>query len=361
MGNAVNGRAVHEKSFQKSCDSKFAYFDVNVKIIALAVCVKVSCKQSMSKVFSSDIGFDVALEALRDDALVGVPTETVYGLAADATNEQAVAKIYKSKGRPSFNPLIAHVSGVEMAQRYGAFPELALKLADAFWPGPLTIVVPLNESCGIAHAVTAGLGTIALRHPLGVMAKLAEALDAPIAAPSANTSGKISPTTAQHVLDDLGDKVAVVLDGGACAVGLESTVVKVDGEKIILLREGGLSAEMIEAQMGKIERGTRAPKVEAPGMLLKHYAPRLPLRINANSVRADEALIAFGTPLDGAMATRNLSKHENLEEAANRLFAIMKELEDSGAHGIAVQPIPNHGLGAAINDRLKRAAEGSGD
>jgi L-threonylcarbamoyladenylate synthase len=142
---------------------------------------------------------------------------------------------------------------------------------------------------------------------------------------------------------------------------LESTVVKVDCETILLLREGGLSVEMIEAQMGKIERGTRAPKVEAPGMLLKHYAPRLPLRINANSVRADEALIAFGTPLGGAMATRNLSKDENLEEAANRLFAIMKELEDSGAHGIAVQPIPHHGLGAAINDRLKRAAEGSGD
>ncbi len=315
----------------------------------------------MSNTVSVNFGFDDALAALKAGELVGVPTETVYGLAADAANEDAVAKIYTAKGRPSFNPLIAHVSGLDMAQRYGRLEPKVLELVATFWPGPLTIVVPLKTNCGIAAPVTAGLNTIALRHPHGVMAELAKKLDAPIAAPSANISGKISPTTAQHVADDLGDKVAMVLDGGPCVVGVESTVVKVHEGKIILLREGGLAAEDIEAVMGPIERGTNTPKIEAPGMLLKHYAPQLPLRMNAKSVKTDEALIAFGDPLDGAMITRNLSVRGNLEEAANKLFATMKELENSGANAIAVQPIPNHGLGAAINDRLKRAAEGSGN
>ena len=315
----------------------------------------------MSNIVSADFGFDEASAALKAGELVGVPTETVYGLAADATNEDAVAKIYAAKGRPSFNPLIAHVSGLEMAQRFGQFEPRALELVKAFWPGPLTIVVPLIASCGIAPSVTAGLNTIALRHPIGVMAELAKELAAPIAAPSANTSGKISPTTGQHVADDLGDKVSIILDGGPCAVGVESTVVKVNKGKITLLREGGLSGEDIERIVGPIERGTDAPKVEAPGMLLKHYAPNVPLRMNARSVRSDEALIAFGESLSGALVTRNLSVSGNLEEAAAKLFAVMKELENSGAKGIAVQPIPNHGLGSAINDRLTRAAEGSGD
>ncbi len=315
----------------------------------------------MSNTVSVDLGFDDALAALRAGELVGVPTETVYGLATDATNENAVAKIYTAKGRPSFNPLIAHVSNINMAQRYGEFELVALKLAEAFWPGPLTIVVPLKADCGIAAPVTAGLETIALRQPQGVMAKLAEKLGFPIAAPSANTSGKISPTTAQHVVNDLGNKVAIVLDNGPCTVGVESTVVKVSNGKITLLREGGLAGEEIERIVGPIERGTDAPKVEAPGMLLKHYAPRVPLRINAKSVKPDEALIAFGQPLKGALITRNLSKDGDLAEAASNLFAYMKELEQSGATGIAVQPIPKHGLGAAINDRLARAAEGSGD
>ena len=315
----------------------------------------------MSKVFSINSGLEVALCALRAGELVGVPTETVYGLAADATNDTAIAKIYKAKGRPSFNPLIAHVDSLEMAQRYGVFNAQALKAAKAFWPGPLTIVVPLKTGSGIADAVTAGLKTIALRHPRGVMAQLAGELEAPIAAPSANTSGKISATTAQHVANDLGDKLALILDGGACDVGVESTVVKITDGTATLLRSGGLPKELLEKHLGPIVQGTDNPKVEAPGMLLKHYAPRLPLRINVSSVDSNEALIAFGSSLDGAMVTRNLSPTEDLKEAANKLFAFMKELENSGAKAIAVQTIPSHGLGAAINDRLKRAAEGSGD
>ncbi|MEE9313557.1 MAG: L-threonylcarbamoyladenylate synthase [Rhizobiaceae bacterium] len=320
----------------------------------------------MDRIFNITIGYDKALAALRAGGLVAVPTETVYGLAADATNGDAIAKIYSAKGRPNFNPLIAHVSGLVMAELVGEFDELSQKLASKFWPGPLTLVVPLKTSAGIVDAVTAGLGTIALRHPAGVMATLAEDLGNPIAAPSANTSGKISPTLAEHVADDLGDKVEVILDNGACAIGVESTILKVGNGIVTLLREGGLAIETIEAEVGAVKRITTDPSkiespIEAPGQLLAHYAPSIPVRLNAKSVEKNEALLLFGPmPVNGnPHAMRNLSLEGDIDEAARNLFAMLKELDKSGAKAIAVQPIPRHGLGAAINDRLERAAEGA--
>ena len=315
----------------------------------------------MVRTISTETGFDDALAVLRDGGLVAVPTETVYGLAADATNSAAVASIYKAKGRPDFNPLIAHVSGLEMAENIGQFCETSRDLAKHFWPGPLTLVVPLNNKSTVTDAVTAGLETIALRHPMGIMAKLALALGSPLAAPSANSSGKISPTLASHVVEDLGNKVDVVLDGGSTSVGLESTILKVEGGTVTLLREGGLAIEEIEALIGPVSRAIKHQKIEAPGMLLAHYAPSLPLRLNAKRVEKDEALLQFGPMSSEGQphAMRNLSLQADLVEAARNLFAMLKELDKSGAKAIAVQAIPRHGLGAAINDRLSRAATGA--
>ena len=317
----------------------------------------------MVSILSIDDGFDPALAALRAGELVAVPTETVYGLAADASSEDAVQRIFAAKGRPDFNPLIAHVSDLAMARRVGQFDDLSLELAKAFWPGPLTIVVPLKTDAGIAPAVTAGLGTIALRQPKGVMVRLAEALGNPIAAPSANSSGKISPTLANHVAGDLGDKVSVILDDGPCSVGLESTIVRAENNALILLREGGISRERLTGTINAplIEKASKA--IEAPGQLLSHYAPSLPLRLEATSVRDSDALLAFGRDaLPGTpLAVRNLSVDGDLGEAAHNLFAMMKELDQSGARAIAVQSVPRHGIGLAINDRLARAAHGNRD
>jgi len=311
----------------------------------------------MNNVLSIDEGVERAAAILRGGGLVAVPTETVYGLAADATNRAAVASIYEAKGRPSFNPLISHVSGIDMARKFGIFDALALKLAEEFWPGPLTLVVPLRAEAKIPESVTAGLPTIALRHPKGVMAQLCAMLDAPLAAPSANSSGKISPTEAHHVSEDLGDKVDLILDGGPCAVGVESTILKVDSENVVLLREGGIAVEELEKHLGrKISAHVSDAKIEAPGQLLAHYAPRLPIRLNATSVGEDEALLAFGPQSENHAITLNLSESGNMDEAAHNLFSMMKRLDGSGAVAIAVQPIPMHGLGAAVNDRLKRAA-----
>jgi len=302
-------------------------------------------------------GFDAALAALRSGGLAAVPTETVYGLGADATNGSAVSRIFAAKGRPDFNPLIAHVSGVEMARSIAVLNDVSLKLASRFWPGPLTLVVPLKPGATIAPAVTAGLETIALRQPKGIMADLANALGNPIAAPSANSSGRISPTLAKHVMDDLGDKIDVILDGGNCDVGLESTIVKADDDGVALLRKGGIAVETLEMFLGqKLRPGTDKPKVEAPGMLLAHYAPRTPVRLNAPCANEGEVLLAFGPGVDDGPAVRNLSPEGDLHQAAHNLFAMMKELDMCGATRIAVQPIPQQGIGAAINDRLERAA-----
>lgn len=302
-------------------------------------------------------------DALVAGALVGVPTETVYGLAADATNGIACAGIYAAKGRPSFNPLISHVESLEAARRHGIFDARALSLAAAFWPGPLTLVVPRREGSPIADLVTAGLQTLALRVPdAPVMRWLAEASGRPLAAPSANLSGKISPTTADDVIGDLADKVAHVVDAGPCPIGLESTIVSLAGPRPTLLRPGGLPRAAIEAVLGEklavAEADDAAPM--APGMMTSHYAPGARVRLDARDVRSGEALLAFGSvPPENArdaVEVFNLSVAGNLAEAAANLFKGLRVLDRSGAATIAVQPVPERDLGEAINDRLRRAA-----
>jgi L-threonylcarbamoyladenylate synthase len=302
-----------------------------------------------------------AASALAGGRLVAIPTETVYGLAADATNGDAVARIFEAKGRPHFNPLICHVSDIAMAERYALIDPLSRRLIDAFWPGPLTLVVPLKPDAGIHPLVAAGLDTIALRMPRGIAGKIIAALDRPLAAPSANTSGKISGTSAEAVADDLGQKIALILDAGPSEVGLESTIVKVQGDAVLLLRPGGLAAEDIEAVIGhKLERLDQRAAIQAPGMMTSHYAPSAGVRLNVHEVREGECLLAFG-PLRArhaelAAASFNLSETGNLREAAANLFDFMKRLDGFGGTVIAVEPIPFNGLGEAINDRLIRAA-----
>jgi L-threonylcarbamoyladenylate synthase len=300
-----------------------------------------------------------AVTALRAGSLVALPTETVYGLAADAANGAAVARIFEAKGRPRFNPLICHVTDLAMARRYGIFDARAERLAEAFWPGPLTLVVPLAESAPVHALVTSGLATIALRAPRGVAREVIAAFGGALAAPSANPSGRLSPTRAEHIVESLGDRVALVLDAGPCAVGLESTIVSLAGATPVLLRPGGVPADAIEAALGvKLARAAAGDPITAPGMLASHYAPRLPLRCDATSVASDEALLAFGpkTPAGRPVATRNLSASGDLGEAAANLFALLAELDRSNATAIAVAPIPREVLGEAINDRLVRAA-----
>lgn len=306
-----------------------------------------------------------AVEVLRRGGLVAIPTETVYGLAADASNGEGVAGIFAAKGRPQFNPLIAHVSGIAMAERYVAFDVLSRKLAETFWPGPLTIVLPLKDRQDtdrpIHPLVTAGLQTLAIRMPLGRVRDIIRELDSPVAAPSANTSGRISPTSAHAVAGDLGDKLDLILDAGPCGVGVESTIVKVDGDRVHLLRPGGLAAEEIEAVIGeKLVRADHTSAIQAPGMMTSHYAPDAAMRLNVGSVKPGEALLAFGPQrvagAESAATMMNLSADGNLREAAANLFDFMRRLDATGAATIAVEPIPFDGLGEAINDRLKRAA-----
>jgi L-threonylcarbamoyladenylate synthase len=300
-----------------------------------------------------------ALALLEAGDVVAIPTETVYGLAGDATNGVAVARIFEAKGRPRFNPLIAHVADRAMADRIAGFDPLSVRLAEAFWPGPLTLVLPHRADSGIHPLVTAGLDTIALRMPRGFGGELIARLGRPLAAPSANSSGRISGTTAGLVAADLGDRIKLVVDGGATPVGLESTILKVENGKLRLLRPGGISAEEIEAVAGaKLSRG--ASGIEAPGMLASHYAPGAAVRLNVEKVGEDEALLAFGRNRargwERAVALRNLSETGDLREAASNLFAYMQALDRVGAATIAVEPIPFEGLGEAINDRLARAA-----
>ncbi len=313
----------------------------------------------MAEILPANKALEPALALLRAGDVVAIPTETVYGLAGDATNGAAVARIYEAKGRPHFNPLIAHVSDMEMAERIGRFDPLSRRLAETFWPGPLTLVVPLKPDAGIHPLVTAGLDTIALRMPRGFGAKLITALGSPLAAPSANTSGRISSTSAEAVAADLGTCIRLVVDDGATPVGLESTILKVEDGKVRLLRPGGVTAAEIEAATGmRPERGAKG--IEAPGMMLSHYAPTAGMRLAVNEVRAGEALLAFGPQrvkgADRAATTLNLSPSGDLREAATNLFSFMQELDRSGAATIAVEPIPAEGLGEAINDRLARAA-----
>ncbi len=308
--------------------------------------------------------FDAAVADLVAGRLVAVPTETVYGLAADATNALACADIYAAKGRPSFNPLIAHVESLETAERHALFDARARALARAFWPGPLTLVLPKRNDSPICDLATAGLPSVALRVPAAaIMRDLASASGRPIAAPSANRSGRISGTTAEAVAGDLGDRLALLIDAGPTPVGVESTIVALTDERPRLLRPGGIERQAIETVLGEalsspLSRPDGAP--DAPGMLSSHYAPRAALRLDAGHVEPGEALLAFGPDLpqgaEHATAVVQLSACGDLREAAARLFTAMRELDDSGAARIAAMPIPETGLGEAINDRLRRAA-----
>lgn len=293
-----------------------------------------------------------AARVLRAGGLVAFPTETVYGLGADAANGRAVARIFEAKGRPRFNPLIVHVRDLADAERHAAFGDVARRLAHAFWPGALTLVLPRRRDCRLSELVSAGLDTVALRVPAHPVAQsLIAASGLAIAAPSANPSGRITATTAEHVARALGGKVDVILDGGPTQLGLESTVVGFDGDKPVLLRAGSLPRERIEAVAGPLA-APQDDKVQSPGQLLSHYAPRAALRLNANEARPGETLLGFGP--SAPKGARNLSPGGDLAEAAANLFAMLHELDTVGA--IAVMPIPDAGLGEAINDRLRRAA-----
>jgi L-threonylcarbamoyladenylate synthase len=290
---------------------------------------------------------------------VACPTETVYGLGANALDATAIAKVFAAKERPRFNPLIVHVLGLEQAETYAAVNDTARKLIRAFWPGPLSLVLPRKKGCAIADLVSAGLDTIALRAPSNRIARaLLEAVKLPIAAPSANRSGRISPTTAAHVEAELGRVPAMILDGGPCALGLESTVIGVDGDNVTLLRLGALPREKIETMLGrKLARPEPDSHVSSPGQLAIHYAPLTPLRLDARSAKRGEALLAFGPQApEFAGPSINLSPRGDLVEAAANFFAALRTLDEAGVETIAVMPIPAHGLGEAINDRLKRAS-----
>ncbi len=313
----------------------------------------------MAEIRAVHEAMDRAIALLDSGEVVAIPTETVYGLAGDATNGEAVARIFEAKGRPRFNPLIAHVCDMEMAERIGVFDPLSRRLAEEFWPGPLTLVLPLREDAGIHSLVTAGLSTIALRMPRGFGGELIARLGRPLAAPSANSSGRVSTTTAEAVAADLGTRIRLVVDAGPTPVGLESTIVKAEGEGLRLLRPGGVAAADIEAVAGvPLTRG--AAGVQAPGMLASHYAPNAALRLDVAEVRPGEALLAFGPHRaqgwQRAVAVKNLSEGGDLREAASNLFAFLQQLDRSGATVIAAEPVPDEGLGEAINDRLFRAA-----
>ena len=307
-----------------------------------------------------------AAHCLGNGGLVAFPTETVYGLGADATNPEAIARLYQAKGRPAFNPLIAHVGNLKAAQQIARFDAQAIALASAFWPGPLTLVLPRADGCAVADLATAGLDTIAVRVPAHPVARaILLAFGGPVVAPSANLSGHVSPTTAAHVQSDLSGRIDLIVDGGAVEVGVESTIVGCF-DAPMLLRPGGLPRGEIERVLGRplvqppdeARHDTSAPL--APGMLASHYAPRTPVRLDADRLEAGEALLAFGAhAISGTNASSivmNLSARGDLQEAAANLFSYLRTLDTKGARTIAVMPIPHHGLGEAINDRLRRAA-----
>jgi L-threonylcarbamoyladenylate synthase len=315
---------------------------------------------------ASEAAADLAARCLQQGGLVAFPTETVYGLGADATNAAAIARLYQAKGRPAFNPLIAHVGDLTAATRIGQFDAQATALATAFWPGPLTLVVPKTKRCAVAELATAGLETVAIRVPADSVARaILRAFGGPVVAPSANISGHVSPTTAAHVQSDLEGRIDLIIDGGPVEVGVESTIVGCF-EAPILLRPGGVPREEIERVLGsKLERLPADAKSDsgqplAPGMLSSHYAPRTKVRLNARHVEAGDALLAFGAQAlpgaEQAAARMNLSPCGDLAEAAANLFGYLRALDARAAQAIAVMPIPLEGLGEAINDRLRRAA-----
>lgn len=304
-------------------------------------------------------GITRAAELLRAGSLVAFPTETVYGLGADARNDLAVAGIFEAKSRPRFNPLIVHLPDIEAVEKIATLPETARRLT-TFWPGPLTLVLPRRPDSGLSDLVTAGLETVAIRIPAHPLAReLLRKFNGPVAAPSANLSGKVSPTTAEHVLEGLNTRIAAVLDGGPCGVGLESTIVGFDDNTPLLLRAGGLGVEEIEAHLGQKLHTPDSQKITAPGQLKSHYAPSVTLRLNATAPTKIEAWLGFG-PHDFTVPTLNLSPTADLREAAANLFAYMRELDRIASAQsitqIAVAPIPMTSLGLAINDRLERAA-----
>ncbi|MBV8131548.1 MAG: threonylcarbamoyl-AMP synthase [Alphaproteobacteria bacterium] len=298
-----------------------------------------------------------AAARLRAGHLVAFPTETVYGLGGDASNERAVAEIFAVKGRPRFNPLIVHVPGLAEAEALAIFDERARKVVARFWPGPLTLVLQRRGDSGLSLLASAGLDTVAIRAPAHEVAQaLLRETGRPIAAPSANRSGRVSPTEAAHVFEELGDHVSLILDGGRTAVGLESTVLDLSGETPALLRPGGVTLEQLTELLGCVGASAAGP-VKSPGMLASHYAPSLPLRLDAVEARSGEALLAFGAEAPSGFAEVEwLSRTADLGEAAANLFAMLRRLDRAPFTGIAVMPIPEHDLGQAINDRLRRAA-----
>lgn len=312
---------------------------------------------------ATEDGLQRAAEALRRGRLVAFGTETVYGLGADATDAQAVAGIFAAKRRPRFNPLISHYASAEEAFRHGLAEARARDLAARFWPGPLTLVLRRVADCPVALLASAGLDTLAVRvpaHPLALA--LLRQVGRPVAAPSANRSGRVSPTTARHVLAEMQGRIEAVLDCGPCRVGVESTVLDMTGVRPVLLRPGGVTLEALEAVLGPVARAAEddAAVPRAPGMLASHYAPALPVRLEARDVRPDEALLAFGRPVGPAVCLFQLSEAEDTAEAAARLFEGLRLLDAEGTRrglsGIAAMAVPEEGLGRAINDRLRRAA-----
>ena len=306
-----------------------------------------------------------AAAVIRQGGLLGLPTETVYGLAANACDGQAVARIFEAKGRPSFNPLIVHIAQPEDAHALADFTDMAKDITAAFWPGPLTVILPRAKACPVSDLATAGLPSIALRCPAHPVARdVIKQAGVPVAAPSANASGTLSPTAPHHVAQSLGDKLDMILAAGACSVGLESTVLDLTGDTPVILRPGAITPDDIARVCGitpAIDEGQHdAPK--SPGQLLRHYAPRTPIRLNALTLEDGEAYLAFGPTLIGRSlpetAKRNLSDKGDLHEAAANLFSYMHALDGAGCKAIAVAPVPETGLGIAINDRLKRAARG---
>jgi len=306
-------------------------------------------------------GIARAAEVLREGGLVAFPTETVYGLGADAASPKAVARIYSAKGRPSFNPLIAHVLDLDAARREASLCEPALRLAEKFWPGPLTLVAPVSPRGGICELARAGLASVALRVPAHPVAlALLRAFGGPIVAPSANISGHVSPVTAAHVAEDLGNRIDAILDGGRADAGLESTIVSFLGDQPIILRPGAIPREALEAVLGeRLARAGQGDDILAPGMTASHYAPRARLRLDAVTLEPGEAGLDFGGALLRAGAEGvilDLSPSGDLTEAAANLFAHLRELDARNISRAAVAPIPEHGLGEAIRDRLRRAA-----
>ena len=317
---------------------------------------------------ANEVAVASAARSLREGGLVAFPTETVYGLGADATNPAAIARLYQAKGRPAFNPLIAHVGDLAAAREIGRFDAAALRLAEAFWPGPLTLVLPKTGHCAVADLATAGLDTVAIRIPAHPVARdILRIFGRPVVAPSANLSGHVSPTTAAHVQSDLEGRIDLIVDGGAVAVGVESTIVGIFDQPM-LLRPGGLPRADIERLLGRAllqppeDAESDSGQPLAPGMLASHYAPRTRVRLGAMRVEPGEALLAFGSDavsgIDAAAWVMNLSARGDLAEAAANLFGYLRALDTRAAHTIAVMPIPNDGLGEAINDRLRRAAVG---